>query len=131
MNAREMLDELLSNQLEVVLIPAPDARHSTHFVRGVQSQNCDWYRKFCGQYLSARKDQNAKGRTLIKRKATIIALERIAAAESAAKPVKGKGAVTKLKATAYVERLLKFIEFEKKQKEKQETVYEWDSGFPF
>lgn len=128
MTAKEMLDELLANRLEVVLIPAPDARHSVHFVRVVSSQNCDWYRKFCAQYRSSRKDQNAKGRTLIDRRATIAALERIIRAE---KQSAVKGRISRLKNTAYVERVLKFIEFENKQQEKQETVYEYDPMFPF
>lgn len=50
-----MLYELESNWLEVVLVPAPDPRHSGHCVRKAHSYNADWYRKFCRWYPSGSK----------------------------------------------------------------------------
>jgi hypothetical protein len=73
--AEHLLNELESNYLEVVLIPAPDRRHSGHCVRAVQSANADWYRDFCNKYPSRRK--GFKTRTRIKRRETIKALEKI------------------------------------------------------
>lgn len=90
-----MLLELESGCLEVVLIPAPDPRHSGHCIRAVQYQNAAWYRKFCSLYPSSRK--GFKTRTRIKRAAAIKALERIIAGNTAG---------------IYAERLLKFIEAE-------------------
>jgi hypothetical protein len=100
MDAEWMLYELESNYLEVVLIPARDQRHEGHYIRAVQYQNADWYRKFCAEYLSGRRTQNAKGRTLIKRRETIRALQKIL-----------QGVVDD---SVYVERLLDFMEREAK-----------------
>lgn len=69
--AKELLTDLNANYLEVVLIPAPDPRHSGHYVRVTQYQNCAWYRTFCKEHPSNRRWQNRKGRTLIKRNWTI------------------------------------------------------------
>src|SRR5688572_32242163 len=70
--AKRYLMELESAQLEVVLIPAPEPRHSTHQVRAVQEQNCEWYRQFCEEHPSNRR--GSKLRTKIKRRLTILAL---------------------------------------------------------
>lgn len=90
--ANDLLQELLSSRLEVVLIPAPEQRHSGHCVRAVQEANPEWYQKFCEIYPSNRKGR--KIRTKIKRRETIKALEFIS---------KGKTA------GCYGERLISFI----------------------
>lgn len=46
----QMLNELQSNQLEVVLVPSKDPRHEGHMVRKAVQRNCEWYRRFCSQY---------------------------------------------------------------------------------
>lgn len=71
--AREMLADLQSSCLEVVLIPSrdPDCAMRGGMIRAVQYQNADWYRKFCKEHPSNRRWQNRKGRTLIKRNWTI------------------------------------------------------------
>lgn len=96
--AEEMLFELESNYLEVVLVPAREQRHSTHCIRAVQYENAAWYRKFCEQYPSARK--GTKIRTRIKRRETIDALQKI---------------LNGVTSGIYVERLLDFIEAEEKE----------------
>jgi len=90
--AQSLLDELEQGQLEVVLVPAQDKRHSGHCVRAVQNQNARWYQKFCSQYVSGRK--GFKTRTRIKRRETVCALEKLSTGE-----VSG----------VYGERLLEFI----------------------
>jgi hypothetical protein len=71
--AKEMLDDLNANCLEVVLIPShdPDCAMRGGMIRAVQYQNANWYRQFCKEHPSNRKWQNRKGRTLIKRNWTI------------------------------------------------------------
>src|SRR4051794_35935647 len=75
--ATEMLNDLETWRLEVVLIPAPDPQHSCHRVRCVQSQNPVWYRKFCELYPSGRQRRSWKPDTRIKREQTVRALKRI------------------------------------------------------
>lgn len=90
--ALDLLEDLESNSLEVVLIPAREQKHSLHFIRCVQYQNAEWYRKFCEKYISARK--GFKIRTRIKRQATIKALQKIA---------------NGINDSTYTERILNFI----------------------
>ncbi len=95
----DLLDELESSYLEVVLIPAPERKHAEHYIRAVQSQNAQWYRKFCEEYVSNRK--GSKLRTRIKRRATIKALEKLA---------------NGINDSIYTERLLEFIRNNYKEK---------------
>jgi hypothetical protein len=53
--AERMLAELDGTRLEVVLIPAPERRHTLHSIRAVQERNCDWYRDFCASFTARRK----------------------------------------------------------------------------
>lgn len=78
-----MLEELESSVLEVVTAPAPHARHSSHCVRVAVGKNCAWYRRFCAEFPSSRRDQNRKGRTAIKRRSTLLALHHLLAADPA------------------------------------------------
>jgi len=61
----------------VVLIPAPEPKHSTHMVRAVQEQNCDWYREFCEEHPSTGKQRKFKFQTKIKRRQTVEALNKL------------------------------------------------------
>ena len=66
---QQMLDELESNVLDVVLLPSRHWECSRRggMVRTVQGQNADWYRKLCGKYSSSRTRKNALHDTRIKR----------------------------------------------------------------
>lgn len=57
--AQILLDELDGSRLEVVLIPSRDGECAMRggMVRAVQSQNAEWYRKFCKEHESNRKDK--------------------------------------------------------------------------
>lgn len=93
LDAKMMLDELLSSELSVILIPAPEPKHSGHQIRAVESQNCQWYREFCSLYASQLK-RKTRFNTKIKRELTINALTKIIGGN---------------KQGIYVERLLSFI----------------------
>lgn len=93
MIANDFLQELLSQKLEVVLIPAPEQRHDGHCIRAVQEENPKWYQKFCSIYQSNRK--GTRVRTKIKRRETIKALEALRRGASIG---------------CYSERLISFIE---------------------
>lgn len=98
-SAEQMLQDLLSGYLEVVLIPAPDEAHSGHCVRAAQSVNAEWYQEFCSQYKSCTgrgRRRRSRPRTFIKRANTIKALEDI---------IDGR------KTGIYIERLLSFRDF--------------------
>lgn len=62
------LGELDNRRLEVVLIPAPEPKHSEHKVRAVQGTNPDWYRSLCA----------CRPRSASIRKYVVKALERVA-----------------------------------------------------
>jgi len=76
---RQMLEELDSHCLQVEVAPAPEPKHLVHYVRVVVCKNAPWYRRFCAQFPSSRRDQNRKGRTAIRRRETRRALERLIA----------------------------------------------------
>lgn len=97
--AWEMLCELEERGTpEVVLIPAPDPRHDGQMIRAVQNANPGWYQAFCARFETPRP---IKMRTIIKRRATINALERIAAGQH----------INKLD-QPYISRLVEFIKLE-------------------
>lgn len=81
--AREYLIELDSHCLEVVLIPSRDHDCALRggMIRAVQEQNAEWYRKFCGEHESNRKDRLrwSKFKTKIKRANTRRALQELIA----------------------------------------------------
>jgi hypothetical protein len=82
--AAEMLDELESNSFEVVLIPAPDPKHSDHQIRVLQSGNPAWYSRLCSENVSIRgigHKRQKRPRTFIKRSWVIRALKKIVAGE--------------------------------------------------
>jgi len=71
----QMLNELESNRLEVILIPEKRRTHDMGMVRCAVSKNAKWYRDFCGRFASSRKRRNAAFDTCIKRHRTIAALQ--------------------------------------------------------
>lgn len=81
--AQEYLIELDSYHLEVVLIPSRDADCAMRggMIRAVQEQNAEWYRKFCAEHESNRRDRMrwSKFKTKIKRRATRRALQELIA----------------------------------------------------
>lgn len=73
---KDMLNELVNNALVVVLLPAPEQRHTGHMVRAVEQQNANWYREFCADHEEYRAGYE-KPKTIIKRQDTINALYRV------------------------------------------------------
>jgi hypothetical protein len=76
--AEELLAELESNSLQVMLVPTRYRMNEGGCVRVAVSKNATWYRRFCALYASGRKRNNRAFDTKIKRLATIRALERFA-----------------------------------------------------
>ncbi len=76
-----MLRELEATRLRVVLIPAPDRRHSGHKIRVVEQRNPAWYRELCANYLTHRSRPHRRRPkfvdTLIKRRNVLRALAEI------------------------------------------------------
>lgn len=66
---QDMLDELDSGWLDVVLVPSRrwECSRRGGMVRLTQSQNAEWYRKLCAKYSSSRIRKNALHDTKIKR----------------------------------------------------------------
>ncbi len=54
--AEVMIDELKTNWLEVVLIPAPEPMHEGHMIRAVANKNPEWYRKYFGGFHQSKND---------------------------------------------------------------------------
>lgn len=81
--AQEYLIELESHCLEVVLIPSRDHDCAMRggMIRAAQYQNAEWYRAFCAEHESSRRDRNRwrKFKTKIKRQETRRALRALIA----------------------------------------------------
>lgn len=45
LEAKELLQDLKDYYLHVILIPAPDERHTNHQIRVADNRNCDWYKE--------------------------------------------------------------------------------------
>jgi len=73
----EMLEELESGGLEVMLSPAPDPRHYEHMVRVAVQTNPRWYKELCRRYPSSRKDNPGGKRTRVKRREILRVLRRL------------------------------------------------------
>lgn len=71
---QEMLDELESSSLEVMLSPAPAPQHDGHMVRVAYSKNAHWYRKLCERYPRSWKTRSS---TVIHRKWIMTCLRRL------------------------------------------------------
>lgn len=75
----EMLNELESSCLEVILVPEKRRTCEGGMIRVASSKNALWYRQFCGAYGSTRKRRNLAFDTCIKRRETLNALRRMIA----------------------------------------------------
>src|SRR2546421_4866570 len=79
--AKVLLAELQSSRLEVVLIPSrdPDCAMRGGMLRAVQEQNVSWYKTFCREFQSTRKDliRWRKHKTKICRRCTVRGLNEL------------------------------------------------------
>lgn len=77
--ASEMYGELLERKLEVVLIPAPDPRHTCHYIRVAQNTPPRWFSELARRHMRSSKRCPKPRPNYIKREATLRALVAIAA----------------------------------------------------
>ncbi|MFA6287758.1 MAG: hypothetical protein WC661_10285 [Opitutaceae bacterium] len=70
----EMLAELESNQLLIVLTPAPRPMHHGHMIRARAGQNPRWYRELCARFPSSRLRNRSLPDTRIRRRDTLATL---------------------------------------------------------
>jgi hypothetical protein len=80
--AERLLTELELNSLEVVLVPdrrADSYGNDFRRLRAVQTQNAEWYQRFCARHLSNRRgvERWAETKTKIKRQHTRRALNEL------------------------------------------------------
>ena len=76
--AKWMAEQLRHERLDVVLKPAPRARHHGHAIRYVQGQNPEWYRDLCTTRTKSRKRARVRLHdTDIRRPLVQAALDRI------------------------------------------------------
>ncbi len=79
--AEFMARQLEGQRLRVVLVVAPEPRHSGHKIRVVESRNPAWYRQLCADYLTRRTRARQRGDkyvdTAIKRRHVLRALYEI------------------------------------------------------
>lgn len=75
--AAELLAELESSRLEVVLVPQKQRTNEGGMIRVAASRNAAWYRRFCAAYPSGRIRRNNAPDTRIRRRETLRALESI------------------------------------------------------
>lgn len=78
--AAELLNELDYKRHEVVLIPAPEPRHSGHKIRVAQNSNPSWYSRLCSEYQSIRgrgRKRYDRPRTFINRIRVVRTLSKI------------------------------------------------------
>jgi hypothetical protein len=55
-----LLGELESNRLEVILVPAPDPKHTGHMIRAVENRNPGWYSNLYWSYNHFRRDKSVR-----------------------------------------------------------------------
>ena len=76
--ALAMRDELLERKLEVILIPAPEQRHTCHYIRVAVNRPPTWFSEFARRYLRSSVRVPRLRPNFIKRRETLRALELIA-----------------------------------------------------
>lgn len=76
---REMLFELQSNRLEVVLIPQRNPPNRGACLRAPVATNCHWYRELCGDFESCRRRHYRNFKTRVKRREIERILKRLIA----------------------------------------------------
>src|SRR5262245_39829566 len=77
--AAEMLGELLEHKLEVILVPAPDPKHTGHYIRVVADKPPRWFSEVARRYMRSSKRYPRPRPNFLKRAGTLRALEAIAA----------------------------------------------------
>lgn len=75
----EMLYELQTNHLEVILVPQDDPANVGACNRLAVGFNCEWYRQLCDDYESHRRRKYKKFKTRIKRKHIEFVLQKMIA----------------------------------------------------
>jgi len=76
--AAEMQDELIQRKQSVILIPAPEPRHSTHMIRVVEMRPPEWFSEFSSRYPRQGSNKKYKKfRSKINRKSVLSALDEI------------------------------------------------------
>lgn len=75
--AQAMHSELLERKLEVVLAPAPEQRHTDHYIRMAVNQPPQWFSEFARRYMRSGKRERRLRPNFIKRRETLRALERL------------------------------------------------------
>lgn len=73
----QMLGELESSCLEVVLVPSRQRVNECGCIRVAVSRNATWYRRFCARHASGRIRNNAAFDTRIKRRNVVRTLNAI------------------------------------------------------
>lgn len=72
-----LLAELESNSLQVCLAPSKRRINESDQIRVALSRNANWYRAMCAKFQSGRKKSRTNFDTLIKRRETLKALNRL------------------------------------------------------
>lgn len=108
-----MLDELQSTRLTVSFVA--DERSANGLRRAAETDNADWYRKFCAKYPSNRVDADTwrEFKTAIKRYDTVKALKKLIAGTT-------KTTNVRYGVIPYTERLLPFVAAYAAEKEAEE-----------
>lgn len=81
--AAEMLTELEAFRHSVVLVDAPEPRHSGHKIRVCETSSPAWYSQLCAEHTS-RRGRMKRPRTYIKRGEVVRTLRRIVDGKRAA-----------------------------------------------
>ena len=92
-SALEMLEELRSRKIKVILVPNPEKPDSVHKLRAVEISNPAWYQELCAQYPA--RTHRKKPSTIIRRSCVLRGLQELA-----------EGRMQSL----YAERLLPFVQ---------------------
>jgi hypothetical protein len=93
--ADQLLNELESSRLEVVLVPQKRRTNEGGCIRVCANKNATWYQRFCAQFISSREVRRGKLDTRIKRRNTERVLRAIAEGQTPA--------------SVYFDRLLPFL----------------------
>lgn len=78
--AKYLLMELENGFHEVVLVPAPEKKHSGHTIRALQYANAAWYSEFAGEFCNCRgigRKRMKRPRTFIDKRRTRSTLQRM------------------------------------------------------
>ena len=74
---QEMLDELESRRLEVILVRQREPANPGACIRVASGCNCEWYRMLCGDFESQRRRRYRKFKTKVKRREIRRLLDRL------------------------------------------------------